>query len=156
MLDYAKVHGYRTGENPAAWKGQLLQALPAPNRVAKGGHHAALPWLEVGKFMKQLRAMPGSAALATELIVLTAARTTEAIEAHWSEFDLEARTWTVPAERMKAKKEHRVPLSQAAMDVLARARAELDGKEYMFPGRWRAGHAQQHSLLVIAQTDGMG
>lgn len=153
VLDYAKVHGYRTGENPAAWKGQLQQALPAPSRVAKAGHHAALPWLEVGAFMKELRTMPGAAALATEFIILTAARTSEAIDAQWSEFDLDARTWTVPAERMKAKKEHRVPLSDAALAVLERAKKELGEKDHVFPNR--AGGALSN-MACLALLKRMG
>lgn len=154
VLDYAKVHGYRTGENPAAWKGQLQQALPAPSRVSKGGHHAALPWLEIGAFMQELRLMPGAAALATELIILTAARTTEAIAAQWTEFDLDARIWTVPAERMKAKREHRVPLSLAAVDVLKRARAELNGKEQVFPGRGGEGTLSNMACLSLLKRMG--
>lgn len=153
VLDYAKVHGYRAGENPAAWKGQLQQALPAPGRVTKGGHHAALPWMEIGAFMQDLRAMPGGAALATEFIILTAARTTEAIEAKWAEFDLDARVWTVPAERMKARREHRVPLSQAAIDVLARARSELNGAVFLFPGR---GDGALSNMACLALLKRMG
>jgi integrase len=153
VLDWAKAHGYRTGENPASWKGHLQQALPAPGRVSKGGHHAALPWMQMGAFMQEVRAMPGGAALATEFIVLTAARTTEAIEARWAEFDMEARVWVVPAERMKARKEHRVPLSQAAIAVLERARTELKGAVFVFPGR---GDGALSNMACLALLKRMG
>lgn len=149
VLDWAKAHGYRIGENPASWKGHLQQALPAPGRVSKGGHHAALPWMQMGVFMQELRAMPGGSALATEFIVLTAARTTEAIEARWAEFDMDARVWVVPAERMKARKEHRVPLSQAAIAVLERARTELKGAVFVFPGRGDGALSNMACLALL-------
>lgn len=117
VLDWAKVQGYRTGDNPAAWKGHLSEALPKPSKVANAAHHAALPWTEIGGFMKALRAMPGTASLATQLIILTATRTSEAIQAKWSEFDLDAALWVIPRERMKGFREHRVPLSPQAIAV---------------------------------------
>ena len=132
VLDWAKVQGYRTGENPAAWRGHLQQALPKPSKVADAGHHAALPWADIGAFMQQLRAMTGLGALAAELVILTATRTSEVLNATWTEFDLDAGLWTIPKERMKGFREHRVPLSDAAMAVLAKAQAESTGGAYVF------------------------
>ena len=118
VLDWAKVQGYRTGDNPAAWRGHLSEALPKPSKVATIDHHAALPYLDVGAFMQVLRDKPGMAARALEFVILTACRTGEAIGATWGEIDLDAEIWTIPAARMKAGREHRVPLSDAAVKLL--------------------------------------
>lgn len=133
VLDWARVQGYREGENPARWKGHLDMTLPARAKVAKVAHHPALPWREIGAFMQELRAMPGTAALAVEFIILTACRTSEAINAQWCEFDLNAKTWTIPAERMKAGKEHVIPLSDRAMAILAALRDQSES-EFVFAG----------------------
>jgi integrase len=120
VLDAAKAKGFRTGENPARWKGHLAMLLPARQRLTKG-HHPSMPWADVPAFMAELRERPSSTAYALEFLILTAARNTEVTDARWSEIDLEAKLWTVPAERMKAKIEHRVPLSDAAIAVLKKA-----------------------------------
>ena len=104
--------------NPARWRGHLQTLLPKPSKVASVEHHAALPASEVGRFMKHLRNAEGMGARALEFAILTAARSGEVREAVWSEIDLEGATWTVPSERMKAGKEHRVPLSKAALALL--------------------------------------
>lgn len=135
VLDWAKVQGYRTGDNPAAWRGHLSEVLPTPSKVADAGHHAALPWPEVGAFMVALRAAQGAGARAMELIILTATRTSEVLNAKWAEFDLDAGLWVIPKERMKSFKEHRVPLSAAALALLDKAKAESTGGEYVFPGK---------------------
>lgn len=135
ILDWAKVQGFRAGDNPAAWRGHLSEVLPKPSKVANAGNHAALPWAEIGSFMATLRAVPGAGALAMELIILTATRTSEVLNAPWTEFDLDAGVWTIQKERMKGFREHRVPLSAAALAALKRARTELNGSEYVFPGR---------------------
>lgn len=109
VLDWCKTQGYRTGDNPAAWRGHLENLLSAPQKTKKVEHHPALPWREVGAFMQELRTMPGTAALATEFIILTNCRTSEAIEARWAEIDMGEKRWTIPAERMKAAKEHTIP-----------------------------------------------
>lgn len=132
ILDWAKVQGYRTGDNPAAWRGHLSEALPTPSKVADAGHHAALPWVEMGAFMTHLRAAQGAGARAMELIILTATRTSEVLNAKWSEFDLDAELWVIPKERMKGFREHRVPLSAAALRIL---RAQPRLSEYVFPGK---------------------
>lgn len=136
VLDWARVQGYRSGENPAAWRGHLDKLLPAPRKVADAGHHAALPWKEIGSFMVELRKAPGLAALLVELIILTATRTSEALLAQWSEFDLQEKLWTIPEDRMKNGKAHTVPLSDAVLSLLKRIKAETltrDG-DYLFPG----------------------
>ncbi len=132
ILDRAKVQGYRTGDNPAAWRGHLEALLPTPGKVQNVEHHPALPWAQIGTFMRDLRAMPGSAALATELIILTACRTSEALNATWAEFDLDGALWTIPALRMKSNKEHVIPLSIAAIAVLVKA--ESNDSDFVFAG----------------------
>jgi integrase len=118
VLDYARVIGQRQGENPARWKGHLDHLLPARSKVAKVEHHAALPYRELPGFLADLRQREGVAARALEFAILTAARTGEVIGSTWAEIDLEARLWTLPAERMKAGREHRVPLSEAALAIM--------------------------------------
>jgi integrase len=123
VLGWATVHHYRTGDNPARWRGLLEHALPARAKVAKVKHHAALPYAQAGAFMAKIRQDVRVAARCLEFIVLTAARVGEANIATWDEIDFANRVWTVPAERMKADKEHRVPLSDAALAVLEAMRA---------------------------------
>lgn len=117
VLDAAKARGFRKGENPARWRGHLDQVLPKPSKLSRG-HHTALPFAEVPAFVKELHKREAVAALALEFTLLTAARTGEVLGATWGEFDLAAATWTVPADRMKSGKEHRVPLSQRAVEIL--------------------------------------
>lgn len=134
ILDWCKVQGYRTGDNPAAWRGHLENLLSAPQKTKKVEHHPALPWREMGAFMADLRKMPGAAALALEVIILTNCRTSEAMGSTWSEFDLDAALWTIPAERMKAEKEHFIPLSDAALAALRKAHTDTGGSGFVFPG----------------------
>lgn len=146
VLDFAKTRGYRTGENPAAWEGNLVHALPARGTIAKVDHHAALAFTEVPNFMDQIAAREGSAARALEFTILNAARTGEVIGARWSEVDLGAKLWTIPADRMKARKEHRVPLSGRALEILKALPREAD---FVFPGG-RKGSAI--SNMAMAQV----
>jgi integrase len=118
VLDWASVRGHRQGENPARWKGHLDKILPAKSKIARVEHHAALPFKAMPTFMRDLRTRPGAAARALEFAILTAARTGEVIGAQWSEIDFEARLWIQPAERTKTRREHRVPLCDAAMAIL--------------------------------------
>jgi integrase len=118
VLDWAKVRGYRKGDNPARWRGHLDKILAQPGKVKNVEHHAALPWREIGDFMVKLRDQSGSAARMLELAILTATRSGEVRGATWSEIDLPGAVWTIPAARMKAKKEHRIPLSDAAVKML--------------------------------------
>lgn len=134
ILDWATVQKYRSGDNPARWRGHLDKLLPARSKVQKVQHHPALPWREMGAFMRELRGQQGTAARAVELIILTACRTSEAFNADWREIDLAQRTWTIPAVRMKAGKEHIIPLSDAAVSVL-QAQAAAHGMEgFIFHG----------------------
>jgi integrase len=136
VLDYAAARGWRTGDNPARWRGHLAKLLPAPRKIAKPEHHAALPWAEIGAFMVDLRDEDNVAARALEFAILTAARNGEALGATWAEIDIQARVWTVPASRMKAGKEHRVPLSDAALRVLEAMAPLRDDQAggWVFPG----------------------
>jgi integrase len=122
VLDAATVRGYRQGPNPAQWKGNLAHILPARAKVRKVAHHAALPFDQMSEFLAALQCRDGMGARALEFAILTAARTGEVLGARWGEIDLAAKLWTVAAERMKAGREHRVPLSDAALAVLERVR----------------------------------
>lgn len=118
VLDWAKGSKYREGDNPARWQGHLKTLLPAPNRIQKTVHHKAVSIDAAPAFVVDLREREGMAARALEFSILTAARSGEVRGATWEEFDLQAKTWTIPAARMKAEKEHRVPLSSQAMKLL--------------------------------------
>jgi len=133
ILDWATVRGYRAGENPARLKGHLDTLLPRRSRVQTVKHHPALPYAELPKFMKALHAEDGIAALALKLLILTATRTNEVIGATWPEFKLDEGIWVIPAERMKMRKEHRVPLSTAAVE-LVKAQEKVKQGDYVFPG----------------------
>jgi integrase len=137
ILGWATVHHYRSGDNPARWQGLLEHALPARSKVAKTEHHAALPYAEIAAFMARLRQDTSAAARCLEFIVLTGARLAEAAEAMWSEIDFAGRTWTIPANRMKGGREHKVPLSNAAMTVLEAMRT-MRTCDFVFHGM-RAG-----------------
>ncbi len=120
ILGWATVSKFRQGDNPARWRGHLDNLLANPNKIAPVKNHPALPWRDVRGFMGELRACEGVAARAIEFAILTACRSGEVRGARWSEIDLVAKVWTIPAERMKAGKEHRVPLSTAAMRQMQR------------------------------------
>lgn len=132
VIDWATARGEREGLNPARWRGHLDKLLPKPSKVATTGHHAALPWREIPPFMARLRAAEGVGARCLEWAILTGARSGEARGATWSEIDAEARTWTVPSARMKAGREHRVPLSDAALALLA-GLPRIVGNDLVFP-----------------------
>ena len=135
ILDWAKVRGLREGENPARWKGHLDKLLQKPNGTAK--HHTALPFEDVPAFLTELRATEGIAARALEIAILTALRTGEVLNATWSEINLTKREWVIPAARMKAGKEHKVPLSPRVVEILDNLPREADN-EFVFIGE-RAG-----------------
>ncbi len=121
VLDAAKVRGLRQGDNPARWKGHLAVLLPK-REVGSRSHHAAMPYTALPAFVTDLRTRPALSARALEFLILTAARTSEVIKADWNEFDLKEQLWIVPADRMEAKSEHRVPLVQRAVDILEHVR----------------------------------
>lgn len=133
VLDWAAVRGYRTGDNPARWKGHLDQVLPKPSKVKKVEHHSAVELDDLAGFIAAVRRVPGMGARALEFAILTAARSGEVRGALWSEFDLKAAHWVVPAERMKAGKEHRVPLSKQAVKLL-KSIPRFKGSDVVFCG----------------------
>ena len=146
VLSWATTRGYRQGENPARWKGHLDNLLAAPSMIQKTEHHAALSYKEVGGFILALRKMEGMGARALEFAIMTAARSGEVRGATWQEFDLAAATWTVPADRMKAGKEHRIPLSDAALGLL-RALPQMDA--FVFPGARSGRPLSDMSLTAV-------
>ena len=137
ILDFAKVRGYRDGENPARWRGHIDKLLPAPSKVRTVVHLAALPYAASPAFLASLCEREAVAARALEFLILTAARTSEVIGARWNEIDLLDKTWTVPAARMKARREHRVPLSPRALAILEEMQQVRGGNNpdrFVFPG----------------------
>jgi integrase len=134
VLDWAKARGYRSGENPARWRGHLDHLLPARAKMQKVRHLAAMPYREVGALMSRLRANTSMGARALRFAILTAARTNEILGAKWSDIDHAGKVWTIPAERMKGGREHRVPLSAATLAVLKEMR-ELRRSDFIFPGQ---------------------
>jgi integrase len=147
VLGWATVHHYRSGDNPARWQNHLEQALPARSELVKVEHHPALPYMQMPDFMKKLRQDSGVMARCLEFIALTAARLGEATNVLWPEIDLKARTWTVPADRMKAGKEHKVPLSDAAITTLKDMLA-IRQSDYVFPG-YKQGRPLGHNVLPV-------
>jgi integrase len=133
VLDFAKTHGWRTGENPALWRGHLRNVLPPRRRLTRG-HHTAMPYQDVPSFVRALPDKEAMAARALEFLILTAARSGEVVGATWSEMDLESALWTVPGERMKAGREHRVPLSKRALEIV-QSLHEAQASDYVFPGQ---------------------
>lgn len=135
VLDYAKAHGLRSGENPAAWRGHLASILPKRGKLSRG-HHAAMPYQDVPEFVSRLRERETMPATALEFLILIAGRSGEVSGARWNEFDLERAIWTVPATRMKAGREHRVALPSRAMHILTRLNEFRTG-DLVFHGQRR-------------------
>jgi len=127
VLAWATVRGFRSGDNPARWRGHLQEMFPARGKIAKVNHHAALPYVELPTLMAKVRERDHLAARALEFTILTAVRAGETMGAEWSEIDLATKTWTIPASRMKGGREHRVPLSDRAIEIL-RARPHREGR----------------------------
>lgn len=148
VLDYAKANGLRSGENPAAWRGHLALILPKPIKTSR--HHAALQFGDVAAFMTCLRCHGSVAARALEFIILTAARSGEALGARWPEIDTDKGIWTVPASRMKTAREHRVPLTGRALEILAELSKGKTG-EFIFPGRQSGHHLSSRGLESALQ-----
>ncbi|MBR0795671.1 tyrosine-type recombinase/integrase [Bradyrhizobium jicamae] len=152
ILDWARVRGYCEGENPARWRGHLDKVLPARSKVRKVEHHAALPYTALSSFLMGLRKHEGVAASALEFAILTAARTGETLGARWSEIDLLAKIWTIPAERMKAGRDHRVPLSARALSILGEMQAirHADaGDAFVFPGGKKGKPLSNMAFLML-------
>ena len=170
ILNWAKVRGYRDGDNPARWKGHLDHLLPAKTKVRRVKHHAAMAYAELSAFITALREQDGIGARALEFLVLTAARTGEVIGARWREIDLKNKLWTVPAERMKAGKDHRVPLCPRAVAILQAIKPKnAVADALIFPGnkpqkpqsnmvflmllrRMKLGHLTAHGFRATFKT----
>src|SRR6516165_1178811 len=151
VLDWAKARGYRSGENPARWKGHLSNLLAKPDSLKKRNgsrHHPALPYAEIGVFMRELRERDSISARALEFTILTAARTSEVLGAKRQEADLADKTWTVPSERMKGGREHRVPLSERALEILQDLQRE-HGNPHVFPGGKSGAPLSQMAMLQL-------
>src|SRR5450631_3484728 len=147
VLDAAKAKGFREGENPARWRGHLDHLLPRPSKLARG-HHAAMAYEIVAAFVGDLRGREATTALALEFCILTASRSGEVLGARWSEFDLDKKIWTVPANRMKAGREHRVPLSSRAATIL-RQLQKLKAGDFVFPGQARTKPLSNMAMEMV-------
>jgi len=153
VLTWATVRGYRKGENPARWEGNLKEVLPTPSKITKVRHHRAIPWQEISAFMEKLRQREGTAARALEFAILTASRSSEVRLATWDEIDLDHGIWTVPAERIKAGRTHRVPLSKDAVSLL-KALPRVQGSNYVFPAP-RGGALSDMALSAVCRRMGV-
>lgn len=149
ILDWATARSYRKGENPARWRGHLDKLLPLPSKVRRIRHYPALPYDDLPGFMSDLRALEGTAARALEFTILTLARTGEAIGAEWSEIDVKGKVWSVPGERIKSSRPHRVPLSDAALEVVE----AMKGKDelFLFPGSKPKCPVNDQAMLMVLE-----
>jgi integrase len=155
VLDAAKAQGHRSGENPAAWRGHLSHLLPKRGKLTRG-HHAAMAYQDVPAFIAQLRECNAIAAMALEFCILTATRSGEVYGARWSEIDVEAKVWILPAARMKAARAHRVPLSERALVILGKL-GDAKTSDYVFPsprGRKPLSHVSMAKVMHRLQIDG--
>jgi len=150
ILDAAKARGYRQGENPARWRGHIALMLPARTKLSRG-HHRALPYVDIPEFVSTLQTKDAMAALALEFTILTAARSGETIGATWAEVDLNKAIWTIPAERMKAGKEHRVPLGSRAIEILTTTKSS--GGDYLFIGNHGGKLSNMAMAMLLRRMD---
>jgi len=155
VLNWSTTSGYRTGDNPARWRGHLDNLLPKPTAVRAVVHHPALPFKEIGSFIADLRGMKGASARALEFLILTACRTSEVLGARWDELDEDCQVWTVPASRMKAKKEHKVPLSTRAREIVLLMRKQATG-DYVFEGDKPGKPLSSMALLMMLRRMNRG
>jgi integrase len=155
VIDWATARGYREGENPARWRGHLQNLLAPRNKVRRVEHHAALPYSEIGAFMAELRKQEGIGARALEFAILTAARTGEVIGARWGEISMADRLWTVPGARMKAGREHRVPLTDSAVAILDRMKA-IRTDDFVFQGGKVGRPLSNMAFLMLLRRMGRG
>lgn len=153
ILDWATAHGHRSGPNPARWRGQLEHILANPDKLAQVRHHPAVPVAELPAVFQKIAAIRGQAARALCFLILTAARSGEVRGMTWHEVDMDAGVWIVPADRMKAKREHRVPLSRQALELL-RAQPRLPMVEHVFPST-RKGPLSDMALTVLMRRHGL-
>lgn len=155
ILDYASAHGYRDPVNPARWRGHLDKLLPKPSRVQKVKHHPAMPYDQVAAFMSTIGAYNSTSSKALQFLILTATRTSEVLNAEWHEVDVAKATWQIPAERMKANREHRIPLSRQALDLLL-CLPRIKGNNFIFPGMKPSRPLSNMSLLQFMRGLGYG
>lgn len=155
VLDYAAAHNYRESLNPARWRGHLDKLLPKPSKVAKVKHLPAMPYFDVPVFMNELAAKETVSSLALQFLILTATRTSEVLHCTWNEFDLNQGIWTIPAERMKAGREHRVPLTPPTLAILD-ALPRIQGNRHTFPGARRGRPLSNMTLLKVMRDMGYG
>lgn len=148
IISSAKARGLFDGENPASWKGHLETLLPQRRSVARVDHHAALPYAELPEFLALVLHQPGASARALALVILTACRTSEVLQATWNEVDLDAALWTIPAGRMKARREHKVPLPTQAVAML-RETPRIDSSPYVFPGQQPEKPLSQMAMAML-------
>lgn len=148
ILDWATSSKYRQGENPARWRGHLKNLLAAPRKVKPVTHHPALPFDQIAEFMKALRAVECVSARALEFLILTGTRTTEVLEAKWEEIEVKKNLWNIPANRMKAGRDHRVHLSKRALEVLKEMQSQRVG-DYVFPGKRESKPLSSMALLMV-------
>lgn len=153
ILGWATTSGYRIGENPARWKGHLDNLLATISKTSRTKHHPSLPWSRMNEFISALKARDGVSARALEFAILTACRSGEARGARWTEFDIERKIWTIPAERMKAKREHEVPLSDSALSILKQI---PDNEELVFTGMKGQQLSDMSLTAVIRRMNGDG
>ncbi len=154
IWDYGKARNYVSGENPARLRGHLDKILSKTVKVKRVRHFPALPYEEIGIFLKELRQRKGYSALALEFLILTAARTSEIIGAKWAEIDLEKKVWTLPADRMKAGKEHRVPLCSRAIEILTNITSNRNPEEHVFCGWKQNTGLSNNALLALLRKMG--
>src|SRR5690606_34561635 len=147
--------GLRNDENPARWQGHLDTLLPKPSSIQKETHHPAMPYKDLPGFWREISNSQSVSSYALRLLILTACRTSEVLQAKWNEFDFEENVWIIPAERMKAKREHRVPLSEAALKLLNELPREV-GCPYLFPGGKSGTHLSNMALLKYMRDKGYG
>jgi integrase len=148
ILDWAKVRGYRDGDNPARWRGHLDNLLPARGKIRRVKHHAALPYAEIPAFIAALRERDAVTARALEFAILTAARTGEVLGSTWAEIDLDARVWTISAQRMKAGREHRVPLVDRTIEII-KSMMVTKQKDHIFYGDRRPVLSNMALLMLL-------
>jgi integrase len=158
LLDAASASGLRTGDNPARWTGHLSNLLPKVPK-SKRGHHSALPWKDLPAFIEDLRTRDGIAARALEFTILNASRSGEVRGATWSEIDMDAARWTIPGSRMKADRDHRVPLSPRALEILREMEAlrpagDKDGTALVFPGAREGKPMSDMTLAAVLRRMG--
>lgn len=155
VLDYAAAHKFRDPLNPARWQGHLDKLLPKPSRIRRVEHHPAMPFDEIARFLEQLRGNNSVSAFALRFLILTATRTGEVRQATWSEINMESKVWTIPADRMKSGREHRVPLSEAAMGVLATV-PRVPKSAFVFPSVQSGKAISISAMLMLMRGMGYG